>query len=141
MPYRRASQISKHCGLLSSTCSLQSARQRARTIPLPLLLYLTSESNSPHCRSNQIWSPESSDFSFTLKLLICCLLTSVPWFCDWHVVEPGLQGLPQPLTKVAFLATLLLPSSRLLTLGGGPFQTPLPCPHCSRSSYLGNRAS
>ena len=30
-----------------------------RTIPLPLWWYLSAESNSPHCRSNQVWSPES----------------------------------------------------------------------------------
>ena len=46
-------------------------------------------------------------------------------------MEPGLQGLPQPLTEVAFLPTL---SPRLLTLGGQTFHMPLSCQHQSGSS-------
>ena len=58
----------------------------------------------------------------------------MPWSCDWHVVEPGLQGLPQPLTEVAFLPTL---SPRLLTLGGQTFPMPLSCQNRSSSTKLG----
>ena len=75
--------------------------------------------------------PQNPDVSPIRNLLIRCLLTTVPWSCDWHVLEPGLQGLPQPLTEVAFLPTL---SPRLLTLGGQTFHMPLSCQHQSGSS-------
>jgi len=51
------------------------------------------------------------------------------------VVEPGLQGLLQPLTEMAFLPTL---SPRLLTLGGQTFHVPLSCQQrSSNCCYLG----
>ena len=93
------------------------------TIPLPLWWYLIQRVTlltADQTRSG----PQNPDFSSIRNLFIRCLLTTVPWSCDWHVLEPGLQGLPQPLTEVAFLPTL---SPRLLTLGGQTFHMPLSC--------------
>ena len=112
----------------------QDSGSGTRPIPPSLLLYMSSENNSPHCRSNRS-TPQNPDISSILNLLICRLLTSVPWSCDWHLVEPGLQGLPHPLTEVAFRPTL---SPRLLTVGGQTFHMPVSCQHHSSSCcYLG----
>ncbi|KAI4590571.1 hypothetical protein MJG53_001620 [Ovis ammon polii x Ovis aries] len=78
--------------------------------------------------------PQNPDFSSIRNLFIRCLLTTVPWSCGWHVLELGLQGLPQPLTEVSFLPTL---SPWLLTLGGQTFHMPLSCKNRSSSTNLG----
>ena len=81
----------------------------------------TSElrANSPQARTNQAWSPESSDFSSHRNLLTGCLLTSL---CPCLVLGKGqsqvCRGLPQPLPCPCWLPPLPLP--RLLTLAGIP---------------------
>ena len=130
LPLGRTLQISKHSGRLSSTGFLQSTRQGARTIPLLLWWYLSSESNSPHCRYNQVWSPESwllihSKSTHLLPADFCAL---VLWLARGGARS---AGPPQPLTEVAFQPTL---SPRLLTLGGQTFHMPVSCQHRSGSS-------
>lgn len=101
----------------------------------------TSElsANSPQARTNQAWSPESSDFSSHRNLLTGCLLTSL---CPCLVLGKGqsqvCRGLPQPLPCPCWLPPLPLPQA------AGPCRHPshLPgsCPQHS-SSYLRERAS